>query len=211
MIDVTELTERISDQLLDKDFVRWSNEEIIRWINDAASEIVIRRPPAGTKTETLVLEEGARQELPDAAFQLIDVVRNISAQTKYPIQRVSRHELESHASTWYDDEHADHVQNYSYDDRQPKVFYVWPQVTAGTEVEVVYTRPPATITADTDQLDIGKEYMGPIVSYVLYRCFSKDAENNDINLATAHYTAFNESLGANTAMQLTVSPSASEA
>jgi hypothetical protein len=208
---VSDVLLRTADALHDADHLRWTTAELLRWINDAAGEIITRRPPAGSVTESLTLVEGSRQTIPDGGIQLLDVKRNLSATNKPAIQRASRNALESWDAEWHSRSDADAVLNYTVDDRQPLEFFVWPGVRAGVQVEISYSRLPPTVTDVADTLDIGAEYMGAMVSYVLYRALGKDFEFSDFQAAAAHYQAFNDSLSTNTQMQVTVSPSRSEA
>ena len=47
MIAVADVLDRLAILLVDEDFTRWTKPELLGWINDAVSEIIIRRPAAG--------------------------------------------------------------------------------------------------------------------------------------------------------------------
>lgn len=210
-IPVSDILMRLGHLLHDIEQVRWTEPELIAWINDGAAEVVVRRPSAHIVTESFALAAGALQTLPAGGCQLIDVKRNVSATKKYPIQRADRYQLETMDMGWYDSEAGTYVRNYSYDDRVPTEFYVWPGVAAGVQVEIAYSCPPALVVDNTESVDLPREYIGPMVSYVAYRALSKDFEYNNVNVAMGHYQAFSEALGTNTQTQLSVSPNGGEA
>jgi hypothetical protein len=93
-----------------------------------------------------------------------------------------------------------------FDPRQPKEFFVYPPALATTELEVVYADTPGIHALTEAQLDpngaqadvilLDDIYMSPIIDWVLYRAYSKDAEYgaNEVR-ATAAYQAFNSALG----------------
>jgi hypothetical protein len=69
--------DRVRQLLNSDDETRWSNEELVGWLNDAQTAIAEARPEACVKTATLTLGRGTRQTLPDEALGLVDVTRNM--------------------------------------------------------------------------------------------------------------------------------------
>lgn len=204
MIAVADVLARVGLILNDVDFVRWTKPELFGWINDAAGEIVIRRPPAGAKTTAIILAEGVSQSLPAGSHLLMDVVRNLPNGRRITV--AERHRLEESAPNWYGMNPASSIRHYSYDDRNPQQFYVYPPAVAWAMVEAVIASIPPKITDETATLELGAEYIGPIVSYVVYRALLKDSEYANGQVAIAHFQAFSEALGTNTQVSLDASP-----
>lgn len=204
MIAVADVLARVALILNDVDFVRWTKPELFGWINDAAGEIVIRRPPAGAKTAAITLAEGVIQSLPAGSHLLIDVVRNLPNGRRITV--AERHRLEESAPNWYGMNPARSIRHYSYEDRNPQQFYVYPPAVAGSMVEAVIAAIPPKITDESASLELGAEYIGPIVSYVVYRALLKDSEYSNGQVAIAHFQAFSEALGTNTQVSLDSSP-----
>lgn len=209
-IPVSELLTKLGLVLNDEDHERWTEEELIGWINDAAGEIVVRRPPAGAVTETVSLAEGALQSIPAGGLQLLDVVRNVSHAGKGPIQRTTRYLLETQDQDWYSATPKAYVRHFTFDDLTPTQFYVWPAVAAATTVSIVYSKAPAAVDDSADSVALGREYTGPILSYVLYRALGKDSEYSNGVSALAHYQAFSDALQTNNQTQVAVSPNANQ-
>lgn len=207
---VTELFHRIDDLLLDFDRVRWPETERLRWANEAMGAILTRRPQAFSRREVVPLVAGAAQNVPAGGSLLLDVVRNMGIDGATPgraIRRTSRTILDDADRDWYTRTSSAEIKNFTFDERLPEGFYVYPPAVAGTNVEIVYTRLPATVTDQVaGSFDIGPEYMEAVVNYVCYRCNSKDSEFSTPNVATAFYQAFEASLGLKTQTETASSP-----
>ena len=204
MIAVADVLARVGLILNDVDYVRWTKPELFGWINDAAGEIVIRRPPAGAKTAAITLVEGVSQSLPADSHLLMDVVRNLPNGRRITV--AERHRLEESVPNWYGMNPSNVIRHYSYEDRNPQQFYVYPPAVAGAMVEAVIAAIPPKITDESASLELGAEYIGPIVSYVVYRALLKDSEYANGQVAIAHFQAFSEALGTNTQVSLDASP-----
>lgn len=204
MIAVADVLARVGLILNDVDYVRWTKPELFGWINDAAGEIVIRRPPAGAKTAAITLVEGVSQSLPADSHLLMDVVRNLPNGRRITV--AERHRLEESVRNWYGMNPSSAIRHYSYEDRNPQQFYVYPPAVAGAMVEAVIASIPPKITDESASLELGAEYIGPIVSYVVYRALLKDSEYANGQVAIAHFQAFSEALGTNTQVSLDASP-----
>lgn len=197
----SDIIDRAATVLNDAEHVRWPVTELIDWINDAASEVVIRRPQASIRTEAMTLAAGVNQALPDGAIQLVDVFRNVGGRG---ISRIDRALLDAQDPDWYLTK-AGATIHFMLDVETPNQFFVYPPAKAQAQVEVKYSMAPPLVVQDTDTLELDRAYVGPLLSYTLYRAFSKDSEFADGSLAVAHFQAFNEALATANQMNVTVS------
>ena len=117
-----------------------------------------------------------------------------------------RHRLEESVPGWYEMKPSSTLRHYCYEDRNPQQFYVYPPATAGAKVEAVIAFAPPKIADETAMLELGAEYIGPLVSYVVYRALLKDSEYANGQVAVAHFQAFSEALGTNTQVSIDASP-----
>lgn len=184
-------------------YVRWKQPEMFAWLNDAACEIVIRRPAARAVTGEITLVGGTLQSLPPGGLELLDVPRNVGGRS---IRRTDRQVLDDTLPDWHELKQAAVVKHYTFDERTPTIFYVYPPARPGVKVQALYSEAPPTVTAEDDTLELDRAYMGPLVSYILYRALAKDSEFADGNVAAAHFQAFNEALGANNEVTAAASP-----
>lgn len=189
-------------------FVTWTQPEMLAWLNDGAKAIVVIRPPAHTVTNVLTLVAGTKQTLPADGIQLQDITRNIiGANVAGRVVRVAdRQLLDDIDPSWHSGKKKSAVLHYTFDERSPRDFYVYPPVNPGVKVEAVYSSNPVEATQLTDKIDLPAEYMEALVSYICFRAHSKDSEYSQQQIANLHYQAFTTMLGQNTQAQVAVSP-----
>lgn len=210
-IPAADLIARAGEILQDEAHDRWTTDELLRWINDAACETIIRRPAARAVSAVLSLAAGTRQQLPSTAVQLLDVVRNIGTDGVTPgrsVRRVDRQLLDDQYPDWHTAQKKSAVKHFTFDERAPKVLYIYPPAVAGTKIEALYSELPPTIAATTDTLDMDSEYMNVLLSYVCYRALSKDSEFGNGTVAALHYQAFSDAVGTSNQATTANSPNA---
>lgn len=216
-IAATDLISRAGEILLDEDHIRWTIPELLNWINDAARETIIRRPAARAVAATLTLVEGTRQELPERGIQLLDMPRNMIASTTgdtttykpgRSMRRVERSLLDDQDPEWHMKRPSATLRHFTFDERSPRIFYVYPPAKAGVAVESLHSELPDDVTAETDELDMGAEYINALLAYMCFRAFSKDSEFASGTIAAAHYQAFTDAVGSNNQTTTAMSPNA---
>jgi len=212
-IPVQDIIDRVTDILLDKDRqddeARWTDAELFRWINDSRMAILTRRPQACSKVASVPLVAGSYQTLPADGVQLFDVIRNMGMGGTSPgrsIRRTDRQNIDDLDVNWHASTPSAEISQFTYDDRTPKDFFVYPPAVASTQIQISYAAIPPAVTAATDELEIGLESMEAVVNYVAYRAKSKDSEYANAAEAAAFYAAFNDTLGVQTQNQIVVSP-----
>lgn len=203
------VADSIADMMNDPDHVRWPIAELIRWANESMGAILSRRPAAFTRRSVIALVAGSYQTIPADGSILLDVVRNIAANgttSGKPIRRTDRQLLDDSDPNWQTGTQKSEVKRYTFDDRAPKMFYVYPPAVAGTKVELLDSALPADISAIGESLDIGAEYKEAVINYVGYRCNTKDSEFANGAIAAGFYQAFEASLGIKNQSQAAASP-----
>lgn len=208
-IPVTNLIYRAGLLLQDEDHVRWTTAELIEWINEAAGAVIRLKPAAGAHRAIFALTTGSRQTLDGSVVQLIDIVCNIGADDVTPgraIRMTERHLLDSANPNWHSMTPASTVRHYTYDDRTPGTFYVYPPAAAGAKVEIMYAVLPDEVDSVDDNLGMNVEYTDSVLNYLIFRCLSKDSEYASAAMATGYYQAFVSSMGAGDAGEQTTTP-----
>jgi len=204
---VSDFLSRLDNLMNDDDRVRWGQEERIEWLNDAAHEIVLRRPGARAVTMLMDLVGGTLQIAPDGTAQVLDVVRNRTASGAYgrAITLADRHAIDRADPDWHS-ARAGVTRHYMVDDRSPTSFYVYPPAVAGAQVELLLSVPPPVVSAPEDQLDMRPEFINALINWALYRCHTKDSEYANGAVAAQHYQAFTDAIGAPTTAATQNSP-----
>jgi hypothetical protein len=197
-IKVVDLISRVSITLQDQTYVRWPQQELLDYLNDAQRQITLFRPDAQSVSTSFACVNSAKQTLPSDGLRLISIIRNTNGRA---ISRVDRPIIDVQLPNWFDVEAgSDGVKHYIYDALDPKVFYVYPKPVDSHEIDIVYAISPAEITisdfdTDTQVIALDDVYANAIMDYMLYRSYQKDSEFTNLNRATVHYQSFQNSLG----------------
>lgn len=212
--------ERAGIALFDTKHVRWTQPELIGYINDAQRQIVTLRPDSNSVVASLLLTPGTRQQLPvtrgndpngtttPPGLRLLRVNRNMGVDGQTPgraVREYSSAVLDNEIPDWQTMS-ATAVEGFIYDTVTPTTFYVYPGAPPlGTVyVEAAYSGMPAAVvsgasgvpTPASDDLDLPDQYLAPVIDYVLARCYAKDAAYaGDTARAQAHMQAFSSTLG----------------
>lgn len=177
---------------------RWADAELIDWINDGCIYIGTIKPDSCAAAGVLTLVSGTQQDiegLTPAALSLIDVVRDTT--TMRPVRRVERATLDQHAPAWHGSQATEGIKHFVTDERAPRLLWVYPGATAGMQLDVLYARlpvkvTPVTLTATLTPTD---SYFEPLLNYVLFRAYSKDATAASASTAAAYKTLCDQALG----------------
>ena len=219
-IKVREVIKRVEDVLQDSN-VRWPRIELQNWLNESYLQIVQLRPDSNAKTGTFTCVAGTRQTITTgfaSALRIIDIVRNLaSASDKKVVRLINRSVLDDQRPAWHTDTATVNIQNYTFDVRQPKSFFVFPPATTAAQLEVVYADLPTAHALSAANLDpassssdvilVDDTYVTAIIDWILYRAFSKDAEfAANAARAGAHYQTFMSSIGTKTQSDIASAP-----
>lgn len=210
-IPAADIISRVGEILQDRDHIRWPIAELLQWMNDGASEIIVRRPGARAVAGLIELKAGTRQQIPTQGVMLLDVVRNMGMDGQKPgrvIRRVDRQLLDDQYPDWHSARSSATIKHYTFDDRAPKEFYVYPPAVEGAQVEALFSELPPAVVTEQDSIDLPVEYMTPLLSYVAYRAFLKDSEFANGGMAAFHYRAFNDAMTSTVGNAVDNSPNA---
>lgn len=208
-IQVSAILERCGNLLLDAQHVRWSTLELIDWINEAVGEILNLKPAAGAKSAVYTLVPGTLQALPDNVIQLLKIDRNIAADGVTPgrVVTITDQSLMNHSDPdWHKAKPKAEIRHYMYDERVPRVFYVYPPALAATRVQLAYAELPEEVTSPDDTIGLNPEFAAAITNYVMFRAMSKDSEYSNAAAAVAYQQAFMGSMGAEVQGEQATSP-----
>lgn len=208
-IPVKSIVDRAGLALQDEEHVRWTTLELFEWINEGAAMIVSLKPAAGAKMVVLALDAGAQQRIDDEVVQQFDLVCNVGADEQTPgraIRRTERHLLDSANPNWHSMKPSGTIKHYTWDDRTPNAFFVYPPAVADTRVMASLAVLPDDVTSVDDALVLNVKYSAALLNYVLFRAFSKESEFGNGTLAAAYYEAFKDALGLSHQAEIAASP-----
>jgi len=208
------IIQRATETLQDSTSVRWPVGELARYFNDGQREVALYRPDATVTTAAFTCASGSKQALPAGGSKLLDIPRNTT--TSKAVRLVNREILDAQQPGWHGITPSTGVVHFTYDLRDPRVFYVYPPATSATSLEIVYSAYPTditepasgTYTAITGNLGVPDIYGNVVLDYILYRAYMKDSEYaGNTGRAQAHYTAFANALGVEIKSTLVAAPS----
>ena len=116
------ILKRVVDIAQDMTNIRWTAQELVRWLNDGQREVAVQRPDLFGTPTVLTLVAGTRQTLPTTAFKLLDIVNNVTG--KRAVRQIERRPLDEQNPDWHNDPGASVIRHYMYDIRDPRTFYV---------------------------------------------------------------------------------------
>lgn len=190
--------------LLDVTKVRWADSELLGWLNDGRREVSIIRPDIYYAVDEQNLIAGAKQTLPATAVRLIDVPRNVNGPA---IRAVERGYLDQQDPAWYQKPKSKTIRHFMTDERSPMTYWVYPPAAAGAAVELVIQEAVTEYTLSSTLTVYEEMYSAALIDYVLYRAFSKDAEQVAYaERAIGHYNQFSGSLKSGAAVNVSISP-----
>lgn len=196
--------------LQDSSAVRWLDAEALAWINEGQRFVTLHRPDASAATGNITLVAGTKQLLPLTALRLLEIVRNMGvggATPGEPIRLIDRGILDAQIATWHSMAASAAIKHYIYDNRNPKVFYVYPPALVDTQIEGAWTVVPAALASLAATITLDDIYEPVLVDYMIYRCQLKEAEfAGDPNRATMHLNILLAALGVKTKVDVTMSP-----
>ena len=212
---ITEVRRIIHDE--DATF-RWSDAELIGYINAGQRAIVVLVPEANT-IETVVdhtTSRIARQSLPSGGIKFIKATRNFASDGTTPqgtVRYAEKDSLDTYEPNWeYVSTKADganYFEHFCHDKREPKIYYVYPAPAADNKrLGIAYSANPTEL-ADVDATVIlSDEYTESLIAYVVYRALNKESrETMPDQFQKDLYAQFLTTLGIKRAIEASVSPS----
>jgi len=198
-VAVNSIVDKVESLLQDTTNARWPVLELVGWLNEAQKETVREKPEAYTTTTAVQLTAGTKQSIPAGGILLIDVIRNMGTDgttAGNAIRIADRRLLDTHVPDWHHTKNStQYVDNYVFDERNPKIYFVSPPSDGNNYVEICYSTIPATVAAGQNII-LDDIYESVIIDYMLYRAYSKDADyTNNAQRAISHYQAFLIALG----------------
>jgi len=173
-VTVQSILFRASTLLQDITNIRWPQAELLEWLISGQREIVLFKPNASVKNVDFALAAGAKQTIPNDGLTLVDIPRNSSG--LQAITLVSRQILDAQVPGWSAQAKSSATTiHYCYSPNDPKHFYVYPPSPGGNSVEIIYNANPSDATLN-GSITIDDIYESPLVDYIVYRAYSKDAE-----------------------------------
>jgi len=197
---VSDILGRVRPVLNDSDAAayRWSNSDLISYINDACRMVLIKRPDANTILSPLTLVAGALQTIPDSAYRLIDIVCNLGVDDAQgrAVTLVDNTVLDAFSPNWRAGAKSSTIKHYIFDPRTARRFEVYPPANTGAKIQAKVSAVIGNVSQTSDTIGLRDEYMEHLVVFVLYKSYARDTEfAGNAELAASYLALFNGMLG----------------
>lgn len=204
------LIAQASEIAQDETNVTWSTAQALEWLNEGQKAVASMRPDASVSVAPILLVPGTKQTI--AGRRLMGISRNMGSDgltDGRAIRLVERGIKDDYNPDWHTDTATLEVKEYIYDGRLPQDFWVWPPVSpaAAVYIETIEAVNPDDLTAVTDAISVSDIYAPPIIEWMCYRFFARDAEEvPEIQRAATHFNNFFTLIGEKTKVDMAVSP-----
>jgi hypothetical protein len=197
--------------LNDADAIGWTDSDFVTYITAGERYTALIRPDSTALNTAFSCANGPKQSIAALATpgaRLLDVVRNLT--TGRPVSLVERAVLDQADPGWYVRAPSAAVRNFAVDNRDPKTFYVAAPATAGTQLEILYSRIPSPLTTvgqlTTLDLTLDDIYFEPLLTFVLYRAHLKEVQFSNKALAQTFMEMTNFILTGKSGIDSLISP-----
>jgi hypothetical protein len=194
----SKLIDRVSNDLHDLSNERWGRDTLLEHLNDGQVEVCNIKPDAYTITTAFQLAAGSKQSVPANCIQLQSIIRNMGTDGNTPgasIPLVSMQQLDLVRPTWHSETAAAAVKHWLFNEKNPKVFWVYPKNTGTGWVEAILGAIPPEVAAEGNVITLDDIYQNALRNFMLYRAYSLDADfAANAELARLYYANFMNSL-----------------
>lgn len=209
------ITRRVRLLLRDTDAggVQFFDTELVGWMNEGVGEVTRIRPEAASTTATVLLNAGAKQQIPVGASLLLEAVCNMPGDVEGRVVRlVERALLDRENVNWMTASKTSTVFRYCASLTDPRSFFVYPPSLGdvSSKLRIVYSAPPAQLLCGTlaeataslqSAFPIPDMYAAPVANYVLYRAWGKVIESAEAQRTSRSYLElFNSQMGVTSAV-----------
>jgi len=211
----SELVVKVARDLCDyesgHEHARWSPADLLEYLTDAMSVVVLLRPDANAVTIPVLLSAfSTQQKIPADGARFLGLVRNMGGDGQtpgLPVTAVAREDLDAANQGWHAEPFSEVVDHFVFDDTVPTVYYVSPPPAAGVWVDLSYARLPEAVTDAADQLPLSAIWKEPLREYMMYRAYTRnDSSAEDISKGERHLTRFFTVLGEESKAKIVFSP-----
>ncbi len=209
--------ETVAITLSDDISVTWTPQKLVRYLNDGQRDICVARPDLFNTEQDLALVAGARQSLPANGSKLINITHNTVGEM-LPVSLIDRQLLDAQMAGWRSGSKSLRVIHFMYDDRQPKVFEVYPPAAVGAALRIEFAAIPVDIAIPADGAlvaDIAGDINVPdlqataLQHYICHRAYAEGSEDGHMTLSKDFLALFTQVLGVENQATKAVAPTRS--
>jgi len=203
---VNEVRLILQDQAVDA----YTEPDLIGFLNEALRATTNVKKDLYVVTGPIPLIPGIVQELPEDGVELIDITHN--KDSGQVCTQVDLDLLQETNRFWPQDDVTVTVENWAFNPKNPRHFYVTPPNAGGSGVAVegLYGAVHPEIIVSTEALVISSENQHLLVNFMLARCYSISSKRYDPTKEAYYMNEWKQGVGLKSTAQLAVAPRVSE-
>lgn len=166
---------------------RWSDDELIDYINAGVRQTISFVPSANTveTIEDTLTSRVARQALPAGGIKFLKVARNYADDGTTPegvVRYAEKDALDTYDPDWEFTSNkldgTNYFEHFCHDSNEPTIYYLFPPPVADNKrVAVVYSAQATAITVVGNTFPLADEYLNAVIQYTVYRALTKEARD----------------------------------
>lgn len=200
----TALIDAAAKVLYDETNFSFARGELLDYLASGINAIVAAKPDVYAVQTRWQLAEGSVQTLPEDGTYLVRLLRNAGADGAQPGRGIGWTELEElnrSDPNWHNAPQSNTVEQYAYDMRDHKYFYVYPPMEFPPSwVEGIYNAVPPRLDDEAQAIPVDDTYEDALRSYVVARALmrgtGREGEQPDGSRAAVHMQVFTSMLEA---------------
>ncbi len=168
---------------------RYSEADLVRKLNHVVRRAVVMRPDLFTAVVTMSCASGSLQQCPADSVRLMDVLANSAGAA---VKEVNQEVIDLMIPDW-ETLTPGPTTNWMRYPRDPNRFYVYPAAAAAANLQIIYSKCPATLAVG-DVVPMQDAYMPTLVDGLCWLIEAVDAEHVEAGRAKMFKDSFTESL-----------------
>lgn len=177
--------------------VTWLDADLLKYLNKGERAICEAKKEAYPVRASITLVSGTQQTLPAPGLVVMDLLENVVSgrRVRGPVDRA----LQDAGALYYPAAtHEVDVQEWTKDDRDPTRFAVLPPNTGAGQVRVLYGALPAAIAAVANAINLGDNYEGALIAFVLATAYAENTTRQDLSKSGAYTNEWKALVGVGT-------------
>lgn len=195
----------------DSSAYRWTDADLLGYLNEAQRFIVQHVPKANVTNGSWVLVAGVVQTIPTGGIELISIDFNMgTAGTTLgaPIRLIERDSLDLLIPAWTTATASATVQHYMFNEDDPTHFCVYPPQPSSSfgYVRGAYSTSPTDIATTATAITLNDIFSGPMMKYALFLTYAMEIDALSLQQAVSYYNACVTEIGRKDMVMRSYSP-----
>lgn len=177
----SKIVDDVEDFLSDSVNAQYTSTRLLKWLNVIQRLAVVLKPDLSVRVQPRLLVAGAKQTIASDAFRFIRITTYMGTNGTTPGKAVffaTMDELNEMDPDWRAATAVAQPTIYTFDERDPKTFYVYPPGLGTGYVEIVENITSANIAAIGNAITLDDIQEPVLINGVLYLAYLEDSAHS---------------------------------